>query len=69
MTTRQHKASSAAGLTGRRQEPGEPKHHHGSSLDRLLKEDGIYEATQAQAIKEVEAWHQTEAMAKPSLAS
>ncbi len=67
MTTRQHKASSAAGLTRRRQEPGNPKHHHGSSLDSLLKEEGTYEETQAQAIKEVGAWHLTEALAKPSL--
>ena len=34
----------------------------GGSLDDLLKEEGIYEETQAQAIKEVVAWQLAEAM-------
>jgi len=36
--------------------------HIGSSLDDLLREEGIYEETQAQAIKEVVAWQLAEAM-------
>ncbi len=63
-TTRQHKTSSAAGQSRRRQEPANLQRHHGSSLDSLLKEDGVFEEAQAQAIKEVEAWHLTEASAK-----
>jgi len=41
--------------------------HHGSSLDSLLKEEGVFEETQALAIKEVVVWQLTEAMAKQSL--
>jgi len=41
--------------------------HIGSSLDDFLKEDGIYEETQALAIKEVVVWQLTEAMKKQSL--
>jgi antitoxin HicB len=37
--------------------------HRGSSLDDLLKEEGIFEETQAVAIKEVLAWQITKAMA------
>lgn len=36
--------------------------HMGSSLDDFLKEEGIYEDAQAQAIKEVVAWQLAEAM-------
>ena len=43
------------------------KKHHGSTLDSLLKEDGVYEETQALAIKEVVVWQLTEAMEKQSL--
>ena len=43
------------------------KRHHGSSLDALLKEDGVFEETQALAIKEVVVWQLTEAMEKQSL--
>ena len=43
------------------------KKHHGSSLDALLKEDGVFEETQALAIKEVVVWQLTEAMEKQSL--
>jgi antitoxin HicB len=41
--------------------------HVGSSLDDFLKEEGIYEETQALAIKEVVVWQLTEAMEKQSL--
>jgi hypothetical protein len=34
----------------------------GSSIDDFLKEEGIYEELQAQAIKEVVAWQLAEAM-------
>ena len=43
------------------------KRHHGSSLDSLLKEEGVFEETQTRAIKEVVVWQLTEAMAKQSL--
>jgi hypothetical protein len=36
----------------------------GSSIDDFLKEEGIFEETQAQAIKEVVAWQLAEAMKK-----
>ena len=38
------------------------KKHMGSSIDAFLKEEGIFEETQAQAIKEVVAWQLAEAM-------
>ena len=38
--------------------------HAGSSLDDFLKEEGIFEEAQAQAIKEVVAWQLDEAMKK-----
>jgi predicted XRE-type DNA-binding protein len=38
------------------------KRHVGSSLDDFLKEEGIFEDAQAQAIKEVVAWQLAEAM-------
>lgn len=41
--------------------------HIRSSLDDFLKEQGIYEETQALAIKEVVVWQLTEAMEKQSL--
>jgi len=41
--------------------------HIGSSLDDFLKKEGIYEETQALAIKEVVVWQLTEAMEKQSL--
>ncbi|MGN6591503.1 MAG: Fis family transcriptional regulator [Terriglobales bacterium] len=40
------------------------KRHMGSSIDDFLKEEGIFEETQAQAIKEVVAWQLAEAMKK-----
>ncbi|HTZ47528.1 MAG TPA: helix-turn-helix domain-containing protein [Verrucomicrobiae bacterium] len=36
--------------------------HLGSSIDDLLREEGIFEEAQAQAIKEVVAWQLDEAM-------
>ena len=38
------------------------KKHMGSSIDDFLKEEGIYEETQTQAIKELVAWQLAEAM-------
>ncbi|MGH9605734.1 MAG: Fis family transcriptional regulator [Terracidiphilus sp.] len=36
--------------------------HMGSSIDDFLKEEGIFEEAQAEAIKEVVAWQLAEAM-------
>ncbi|EQD36117.1 hypothetical protein B1A_17998 [mine drainage metagenome] len=41
--------------------------HIGSSLDDFLKEEGIFEETQAIAIKEVVAWQLADAMEKQSM--
>ena len=38
------------------------KKHMGSSIDDFLKEEGIFEEAQAQAMKEVVAWQLAEAM-------
>ena len=43
------------------------KKHHGSSLDSLLKEEGVFEETQALAIKEVVVWQLLDAMEQHSL--
>jgi hypothetical protein len=40
------------------------KKHMGSSIDDFLKEEGILEEAQAEAIKEVVAWQLAEAMKK-----
>ena len=40
------------------------KKHMGSSIDDFLKGEGIFEETQAQAVKEVVAWQLAEAMKK-----
>jgi antitoxin HicB len=40
------------------------KKHLGSSIDDFLKEESIFEESQAQAIKEVVAWQLTKAMKK-----
>ena len=40
------------------------KNHMGSSIDDFMKEEGIFEQAQAQAIKEVVAWQLDEAMKK-----
>ena len=41
--------------------------HIGSSLDDFLQEEGIFEETQAQAIKEVIAWQLEQAMKEKGL--
>ena len=38
--------------------------HMGSSIDEFLKEEGIFEEAQAQAVKEVVAWQLAQAMKK-----
>jgi predicted XRE-type DNA-binding protein len=38
------------------------KKHLGSSIDDFLKDEGIFEEVQAQAVKEVVAWQLAEAM-------
>lgn len=38
------------------------KKHMGSSIDDFLRDEGIFEEAQAQAIKEVVAWQLAEAM-------
>ncbi len=43
------------------------KKHIGSNLDDFLKEEGIYEETQARVIKEVIAWQLAEAMKKKNI--
>ena len=40
------------------------KKHIGSSIDGFLKKEGVFEAAQAQAIKEVVAWQLAQAMKK-----
>lgn len=43
------------------------KKHHGSSLDDFLKDEDVFEETQALAVKEVIVWQLTEAMQERSL--
>ena len=43
------------------------KNHMGSSIDEFLKEEGIFEEAQAQAVKEVVAWQLEEAMKKQKI--
>jgi len=43
------------------------KKHMGSSIDDFLKEEGIFEEAQAQAVKEVVAWQLAEAMKKKNI--
>jgi antitoxin HicB len=43
------------------------KKHMGSSIDDFLKEEGIFEEAQAQAIKEVVAWQLADAMKKKKI--
>jgi antitoxin HicB len=43
------------------------KRHMGSSIDEFLKQEGIFEEAQAQAIKEVVAWQLAEAMKKKKI--
>ena len=42
------------------------KQHHGSSLDDFLREEGLFEETQALAIKEVVVWLPADEMHGPS---
>jgi antitoxin HicB len=43
------------------------KKHMGSSIDDFLKRESIFEAAQAQAIKEVVAWQLAKAMKKKKI--
>jgi plasmid maintenance system antidote protein VapI len=43
------------------------KKHMGSSIDDFLKEEGIFEESQAQAVKEVVAWQLADAMKKKNI--
>ena len=43
------------------------KKHMGSSIDDFLKEEGIFEESQVQAVKEVVAWQLAEAMKKKKI--
>ena len=43
------------------------KKHIGSSIDIFLKKEGVFEAAQAQAIKEVVAWQLARAMKKKKI--
>ena len=41
--------------------------HMGSSIDDFLKEEGIFEEAQTQAVKEVVAWQLSDAMRKKKI--
>ena len=41
--------------------------HMGSSIDSFLKQEGIFEQSQAQAVKEVVAWQLAKAMKKSKI--
>jgi antitoxin HicB len=43
------------------------KKNMGSSIDSFLKEEGIFEEAQAEAVKEVVAWQLAEAMKKKKI--
>ena len=43
------------------------KKHMGSGIDDFMKEEGIFEEAQAQAVKEVVAWQLAEAMKKKKI--
>jgi len=43
------------------------KRHMGSSIDDFLKEEGIFEEAQMQAVKEVVAWQLLEAMKEKNI--
>jgi len=43
------------------------KKHLGSSIDDCLKEEGIFEEAQAQAVKEVVAWQLSQEMKKKKI--
>lgn len=50
-----------------RKKRNKSKKHMGSSIDDFLKKEGIFEETQAQAVKEVVAWQLDEAMKKKKI--
>ena len=52
----------AAGKRARAGAAEMSKKHMGSSIDDFLKEEGIFEEAQAQAVKEVVAWQLAQAM-------
>jgi antitoxin HicB len=43
------------------------KKHVGSGIDEFMKEEGVFEEAQAQAVKEVVAWQLAEAMKKKKI--
>ena len=43
------------------------KKHMGSSIDDFLREEGVFEEAQAQAVKEVVAWQLAQAMKKKKI--
>ena len=43
------------------------KKHMGSSIEDFMKEEGVFEEAQAQAIKEVVAWQLADAMKKQKI--
>ena len=43
------------------------KKHMGSSIDDFLKDEGIFDEAQAQAVKEVVAWQLAQAMKKKKI--
>jgi len=43
------------------------KKHMGSSIDSFIQEEGIFEETQAMAVREVVAWQLAEAMKKQKI--
>jgi antitoxin HicB len=43
------------------------KKHMGSGIDEFMKEEGVFEEAQAQAVKEVVAWQLAEAMKKKKI--
>jgi predicted XRE-type DNA-binding protein len=43
------------------------KNHMGSSIDDFLREEGVFEEAQAQAVKEVVAWQLAQAMKKKKI--
>ena len=43
------------------------KRHMGSGIDDFMKEEGVFEEAQAQAVKEVVAWQLAQAMKKKKI--
>jgi predicted XRE-type DNA-binding protein len=57
-------AQAAEGVKTMSKKRKQRKKHMGSSIDDFLREEGIFEEAQAQAVKEVVAWQLDEAMKK-----